>query len=106
MLLASCGTGGAVSEAKLACVYVHRSLNIQQQSESSTLTPSRRLSLENRAIAEMVRATPYAARATSMDGSWNPLMTTIGEVQRVPISDLAASLTRLCKVADSTTPYL
>ena len=106
LLLASCGTGGAVSEAKLACVHVQRSLEIQRQSEEPTLSTSRRVALENLAIAEMVRATPYAARATSMDGSWNPLMTTIGEAQRVPLGDLAASLTRLCKVADSKTPYL
>jgi len=105
-LLASCGTGGAVNQAKLACVYVQRSLKIQQRSEDPHLSTSHRVTLENRAIAEMVRATPYAARATSIDGSWNPLMTTIGEAQRVPIRDLAASLTRLCKVANSKTPYL
>ena len=106
VLLAACGTGGAVSQAKLACVYVHRSLEIQQQSEAANLSSSRRVALENRAIAEMVRATPFAARATSMDGSWNPLMTTIGEAQRVPIPDFAASLSRLCRVANSKTPYL
>ena len=47
-----------------------------------------------------------AAAATSLDGSWNPLMTTINEAERVPIIHLEKSLTRLCKVADSSTPYL
>ncbi|MDE3007623.1 MAG: hypothetical protein KGJ10_01520 [Acidobacteriota bacterium] len=106
MTLAACGTGGAVADAKQACVYVHRALNLENQSASPSITASTRLNLENRAIAELVRATPYAARATSIDGSWNPLMTTIGEAQRVSIVNLAASLTRLCKVANSSTPYL
>jgi hypothetical protein len=33
-------------------------------------------------------------------------MTTINEAERVPIPDLAASLTRLCRIADSQTPYI
>ena len=57
-------------------------------------------------MSELLKATPAAAQATSLDGSWNPLMTTINEAERVPISDLVASLTRLCSVADSQTPYL
>lgn len=106
LVLASCGTGGAVTDARQACGYVEHALRVQQQSETPGLSNGRRLALENRAIAVLVEATPYAARATSIDGSWNPLMTTIGEAQRVPISDLAASLSRLCKVANSSSPYL
>lgn len=106
LVLASCGTGGAVGDAKHACVYVQRALRVQQQSETPGLSHARSLALQNRAIAVLVEATPYAARATSIDGSWNPLMTTIGEAQRVPISNLVASLTRLCKVANSSSPYL
>ncbi len=106
LVLASCGTGGAVADARLACGYVQRALRVEQQSAAPGLSNARRLTLENRAVAVLVEATPYAARATSIDGSWNPLMTTIGEAQRVPISDLEASLTRLCKVANSSSPYL
>jgi hypothetical protein len=53
-----------------------------------------------------LKATQKAADATSLDGSWNPLMTTINESERVPLKNLVPSLTRLCKVADSSTPYL
>jgi hypothetical protein len=53
-----------------------------------------------------LKATPSAAAATSIDGSWNPLMTTINEAERVPIPDLTAALTRLCRIADSQTPYI
>jgi hypothetical protein len=33
-------------------------------------------------------------------------MTTINEAERVPLANLVPALTRLCKVADSTSPYL
>ncbi len=62
--------------------------------------------LNAKAVSELLKATPLAAAATSIDGTWNPLMTTINEAERVPLSNLVASLTRLCKVADSSTPYL
>ncbi len=57
-------------------------------------------------MSDLLKATPGAAAATSIDGSWNALMTTINEAERVPLNDLVPSLTRLCKVADSSTPYL
>ena len=69
-------------------------------------TAHRRAVLEGRAMSELLKATPAAADATSLDGSWNALMTTINESERVPLKDLVPSLTRLCKVADSTSPYL
>jgi len=57
-------------------------------------------------MSELLKATPSAAAATSIDGSWNALMTTINEAERVPLNNLVPSLTRLCRVADSATPYL
>jgi hypothetical protein len=57
-------------------------------------------------MSDLLKATPSAAAATSIDGSWNALMTTINEAERVPLNNLVPSLTRLCKVADSSTPYL
>jgi len=57
-------------------------------------------------MSTLLRATPAAAAATSLDGSWNPLMTTINEAERVPLKNLIPSLTRLCQVANSSTPYL
>jgi hypothetical protein len=57
-------------------------------------------------MAELLKGSSSAAAATSSDGSWNPLMTTISEAERVPLQDLVPALTRMCKVANSTTPYL
>jgi hypothetical protein len=106
LALSSCGTGGAVADARAACRNVHQALATQRRSQATGITPSRRDNLENRALAQLLRATPKAAAATSIDGSWNALMTTINESERVPLDNLVPALTRLCRVADSSTPYL
>ncbi len=104
--LSSCGTGGAVTDARSSCVNVKRALALQAQSETPGLSSATRNSLQGRAMSDLLKATPSAAAATSIDGSWNALMTTINEAERVPLNNLVPSLTRLCKVADSSTPYL
>lgn len=106
VLLASCGTGSAIADARHSCVDVRRAITLERRSERNGTDAARRKALEARALGELLDATPSAAAATSLDGSWNPLMTTINEAERVPLVDLVASLTRLCRVADSSTPYL
>ena len=106
VILSSCGTNSAVADARASCVLVKRAITIQTQSEAPTLSSAQRTALEGRAMSELLKATPKAADATSIDGSWNALMTTINESERVPLVNLVPSLTRLCKVADSSTPYL
>lgn len=105
LALAACGTGGAVADARLACRDVHAALALQRTSQASGLTSAQRDSFQARALSRLLKATPAAAAATSADGSWNPLMTTINEAERVPLPDLVASLTQLCQIADSSTPY-
>ncbi len=106
LALSSCGTSGAVSQARIACRYVDRALAIYRQSNEPGLSASASANRQARALAILLRATPYAASATSSDGGWNPLMTTINEAERVPIVDLIPSLTHLCRIAQSSTPYL
>jgi len=106
VVLSSCGTNGAATDARASCVLVKRAITIQTQSEAPTLSAAQRTTLEGRAMSELLKATPKAADATSIDGSWNALMTTINESERVPLKNLVPSLTRLCGVADSSTPYL
>ena len=106
LALSACGTGGAVAHARSACVKVDAALALYAQSETPGLAGASAKALSARAMSTLLAATPDAAAATSADGSWNPLMTTIGEAQRVPIGDLVASLTRLCTVANSSQPYL
>ena len=57
-------------------------------------------------MGELLKGSSAAAAATSADGSWNALQTTIQESERVPLSDLVPALTRLCRVANSSSPYL
>ncbi len=104
--LSACGTGGAVADARASCVYVHRALALEASSRAPGLPSARRDHLASWAVAVLLKGTPAAARATSSDGSWNPLMTTINEAERVPLEDLVATLTRMCSIADSSTPYL
>ncbi len=103
--LSSCGTGGATTDARQACRSVHHSLAVYARSRTPGLRPAQRRALEGRALQLMLRATPAAAAATSLDGNWNPLVTTINEAERVPITYLVPALTRLCQIADSSTPY-
>ncbi len=106
VLLASCGVGGAVADAKTSCGYVHKALALQAQSETPGLSSAEQSKLQANAMGELLKGTPSAAAATSIDGSWNPLETTINEAERVPLTNLIPALTRLCKVADSSSPYL
>ncbi len=104
--LSACGTGGAVASARAACTYVHRAISLEREAQSPGITSARAATLHARAVATLIAGTADAAAATSADGSWNPLMTTINEAERVPFANLVPALTRLCQVADSSTPYL
>ena len=106
VVLASCGASGAITDARRSCVDVKLALALQQRSEQPGLSATQQNALQSKALSRLLKATPSAAAATSIDGTWNPLMTTINEAERVPLVNLVASLTRLCKVADSKSPYL
>ncbi|MHB1210237.1 MAG: hypothetical protein ACYC1I_11115 [Acidimicrobiales bacterium] len=106
LTLSSCGTGGAVAQARISCGFVERALHLQSQSDVPGITALQREKLRADAMSELLKGTQSAANATSLDGSWNPLQTTINEAERVPLHDLIPALTRLCKVANSSTPYL
>lgn len=106
LLLSACGVGGAVADARAACVFVHRALVLQARSQAPGISSNARATLQANALSELLKGTQPAADATSIDGSWNPLQTTINEAERVPLQNLVPSLTRLCQVANSSSPYL
>ncbi len=106
LALSACGTSGAVAQARTACTYVDQAIAVYRTSQSPTTPAAQRNALADRAMALLLRATPYAASATSTDGGWNPLVTTINEAERVPLHFLIPSLTHLCAIAQSSTPYL
>ena len=104
--LSACGSGAAVSEARASCGFVHRALRLESDSTARGVSATRRAQLQAAAMSELIKGTSSAAAATSSDGSWNALMTTIAEAQRVPLRNLIPALQRLCQVADSSSPYL
>jgi hypothetical protein len=106
IVLSSCGSSGAIADARTSCRSVKAALVLEKQSERSGLSSAQQSRLQARAMGDLLKATQPAANATSLDGSWNPLMTTINEAERVPLSNLIPALTRLCRLADSSSPYL
>jgi len=106
LALSSCGTGTAVADARTSCVFVHKALVLQTRSEATGVSSAEQARLQANALSELLKGTQAAADATSADGSWNPLETTINEAERVPLANLVPALQRLCRVANSTSPYL
>jgi hypothetical protein len=82
-------------------------MSIATYEKASTATSSaEKEALVAKAQAELLDALSSAAAATSADGSFNALMTTIGEASRVHENLLIPALQAQCKVVDSTSPYL
>ena len=101
----ACGSGAATAQARTACVRVNESLRLFHESEKSS-TPQETQALVNEAQGKLLSALAPAAQATSADGSFNSLMTTIQEADRVPEKYLVQSLERQCQVIFSNEPYL
>jgi hypothetical protein len=55
---------------------------------------------------DLQAAEPLAAEATSADGQWNALMTTLNEVGQVDEGHLISALQAQCGVANSNQPGL
>lgn len=106
LLLGACGSSGAANAlARQACVHVQRSISLYESSNSLP-TASAILARRAQATSELNRALPLAARATSADGQWNGLMTTISEIARVSESHLIPALKLQCAAADTNQPLL
>jgi hypothetical protein len=80
-------------------------VSIRDYQASVTETdPSRAAQLLQAATSQLGTALPLAAQATSDDGSWNELMTTIQEGGRVSEGVLIPSLRASCQNAATGTP--
>ena len=104
-LAASCGSAAATGEAKQACARIDRSLKTFERAQAAT-SPALKAQLTADAQAQLLSSLSLAAQATSSDGSFNALMTTVSEANRVPEQYLVPALRRQCKVIESNTPYL
>jgi hypothetical protein len=104
--LSSCSSSAALGNARTACRHIDTSLKTYRESTLPGLSGQETAALEAKAQAQLLAALAYAASATSDDGSYNALMTTIQEADRVPEGLLVRSLSRQCKIVQSNSPYL
>jgi hypothetical protein len=103
-LLAACGDSG-VSLAREACGHVDHSFRLYDAAQKAT-DPAQKASLLTRANTQLETAEPIAAQATSANGQWNALMTTLQEIGRVDEGHLVHALRQQCQVAFSNQPEL
>ena len=106
LALTACSSSAALSNARTSCDHVEASLKTYKASTAPGITAESSAALVAKAQTQLLAALPFAASATSDDGSYNSLMTTIQEADRVPERLLVDSLTRQCQVIRSSSPYL
>jgi hypothetical protein len=112
LILATAGVLGGcffqpdgVALARQACVHVNQSLKLYAQAQADS-DPTTAATERASAYDQLRKALPLAADATSENGQWNPLMTTIAESARVDESYLVPGLRAQCTFADSNNPEL
>jgi hypothetical protein len=103
-VLSSCSEQSGVDLARQACAHVHQAIAAYESGLSST--GSARVSDLRHASQDLQAAEPLAAEATSSDGQWNALMTTLNEIGQVDEGHLINALRAQCAVADSSDPEL
>jgi hypothetical protein len=100
-ILSACGQQSGLDLARQACVHVNRSVHDFELSLAVGTSTTDAAQLRHTADVELRAALPLAAAATSDDGSWNSLMTTISESATVDESHLVPALTAQCRVAST-----
>ncbi|MGP0032607.1 MAG: hypothetical protein ACLPVF_19150 [Acidimicrobiales bacterium] len=99
--LSACSQQSGLNLARQACVHVNSSLHDYALSLRPGTSAAVVVDLQNQANAELRAALPLAAAATSDDGSWNSLMTTLSESAWVDEPHLIPALRAQCIAADT-----
>ncbi len=99
--LSACGSAGPAL-ALQACVHVDASIRLYHEAEH-TRNPSTARREAVKATDQLAQAEPLAARATSADPAFNPLMTTLQENGRTSESNLIPALRAQCAAARNPT---
>ncbi|MDA8359002.1 MAG: hypothetical protein M0Z95_22500 [Actinomycetota bacterium] len=99
LLVAACGSSGQAL-ARQACTHVHRAYVLFGEGARAT-DAARAQADRSQSLAQLEAALPIAARATSADPQWNPLMTTLEESGFNTESHLFPALLAQCALADS-----
>jgi len=100
LTLCSCGGNTGLDLARQACSLVHSSIAAFDAGSRSTNKAVKARDLRE-ATVDLQKAEPIAASATSADGQWNALMTTLNEIGQVDEAHLIAALRAQCTVVDS-----
>ena len=87
--------------ARASCVHVNASLALLAKAGHAT-DPNVAAKLRNQAYLALLPAIPIAAQASYHDITWEPLSTTLSEMNRVPESELVPSLRAQCQSADNS----
>jgi hypothetical protein len=104
LTVGACGsTGSGDALARQACIHVERSLRLYTEAQRTT-SPAEALAKVREAYHELRSALPLAAAATSANGQWVALETTISESARVDEGRLIGNLRSECAVAESPNP--
>ncbi len=98
-ILSSCSSTSQGNQlAATSCKLVVKGLNYFDKSQQLT-NLSERQDLNNQATGNLEAAQPIAAQAAQINGKWQALMTTLQEVDRVPITNLKIALDVQCSNA-------
>jgi len=92
--LSACGNTG-LGEAQQACGHIDKSIAALQTSEH-TSDPATRAQLQQEAYRQLRAALPIASEAAFHDGTYQALMTTVSESNRVAESLLVPALQAQC----------
>ena len=103
IILSACSDQSGLALAQQACDRVHSSIVLYEAGTHATnhVTAVRDLA---KATDDLQAAEPLAAQATSADGQWNALMTTLNELGQVDEGHLISALQAQCEVANSNQP--
>ncbi|CAB4865818.1 unannotated protein [freshwater metagenome] len=94
--LAGCGRDG-LGEARQACGLANKGISFIQKSQAPGTTAAEADQLLRQARSAFLRGVGHAARATSANGRWNALMTTLQLSRHGSVTNVVPTLTQQCK---------
>jgi type IV pilus biogenesis protein CpaD/CtpE len=96
LTLAGCGRDG-LGEARQACGFAQQGIALIEKSQQPGIAPVEADHLLRQARSAFIRGVGHAARATSANGRWNSLMTTLQLSRHGSVTHVVPTLTRQCK---------
>jgi hypothetical protein len=103
VLASGCSQQDALGLARQACAHVSKSMRYYDSALTNPVGSTARRQMQE-ANDQLQDAEPLAAAATSDNGQWNALMTTLQEIGRVDEGHLLVALKAQCAVANTPGP--